>query len=425
MHKLSIVSQPDELIARLPGTGTVFVHGASATPLPLLEAMCANASRFRELELIHLHTVGDAPHADPKFAGNFRLTNLFVGGNLRGRLDYDRVDYLPCFLSEIPLLFRQGIKPLAAALIQVSPPDSHGYCSLGTSIDVARAAVEHAGLVLAWINPRMPRTHGDSMIHVSQIHAAWEKEAPLPEAPCPPLTDTDIEIGRLVASLVEDGATLQVGIGGIPNAALAALRHHRHLGVHTEMFSDGVIDLLKCGAVDNSRKKVHAGKTVTGFCSGSRALYDYVDDNPAVVFFESDYVNRAGNIARNPRVTAINSAVEVDLTGQVCADSVGPHILSGVGGQMDFIRGATLSENGRPIIALPSRTKKGESRLVSCLKNGAGVVTTRAHTRFVITEFGIADLFGKTLGQRAKALISIAHPGDRDRLASEWRKLYG
>lgn len=414
---MKLFQDRNSLIELLPRSGTVFIHGASATPTPLLEALVQNADRFEGLELLHLHTAGKAEYAAPDYAKNFRVTNLFVGENLRSRLDYDRVDYLPCFLSEIPLLFQKGKKPLHAAIVQISPPDAHGYCSLGTSVDVARAAVEHAPLVLAWINPKMPRTLGDGIIHESKIAAAWTQERDLPESICAAPSPAEEKIGAFVASLVEDGATLQMGIGSIPNAALRSLRSHRHLGIHTEMFSDGVVDLVESGAIDNSRKRIHRGKIVTGFVTGTKRLYDFVNDNPGVAFLGSDYVNRSANIARNPKVTAINSAVEVDLTGQVCADSIGSRVISGVGGQMDFIRGAMLSEGGKAIIAITSRTKKGQSRIVSFLKQGAGVVTTRAHVHYVITEYGIADLYGKTLGERTQALLQIAHPDDREELA--------
>lgn len=413
---------PSRAIAALGSAQRVFVQGAAATPQALLRALVADAGRLRDVELIHMHTEGAAEHADPRHARSFRVVNLFVGKNLRGRLDRDRVDYLPIFLSEIPELFRSGRRKLDAALVHVSPPDRHGYCSLGVSVDVARAAVDSATTIVAQVNPRMPRVHGDGVIPFARITHACEVADELPELAPEPAGPVEAAIGRHVASLVEDGATLQTGIGAIPSAVLGELRGHRHLGVHTEMFSDPMVDLIRAGVVDDSRKAIHPGRTISSFVVGTRKLYDFVDDNPAVMQLDIGYVNRVEVIARNPRVTAINSAVEVDLTGQVCADSIGPTIISGVGGQMDFIRGASLSAGGKPIIALPSRTGRGVPRIVACLKPGAGVVTTRAHVHYVVTEHGIADLHGKTLAERARALIAIAHPADRDALALAWRQ---
>lgn len=400
----------------------VFIQGGVATPLALVEQLVAEADRLRDVELIHLHVSGPARYADPEFAQSFQVANLFVGGQMRAKLR-DGVDYLPCFLSEIPALFRSGRRPLDVALIHVSPPDAHGYCTLGTSVDVARAAVESASIVIAQVNPRMPRVHGDGFVHLDEIDLHVEIEAPLPEVPPHTLSEAEVQIGAHAAGIIEDGATLQMGIGAVPDAVLAALKGHRHLGIHTEMWSDGALDLIESGAVDNSRKTIHAGKTVSGFLMGSQRLYDFVDDNPAVVQLDIGYVNNPAVIARNPKVTAINSAVEIDLTGQVCADSIGFRVISGVGGQMDFIRGASISPGGKPIIALTSRTRRGQARIVPRLKKGAGVVTTRAHVHFVITEFGVADLYGRTLEERSRALIEIAHPDDREWLAETYHKL--
>jgi 4-hydroxybutyrate CoA-transferase len=413
-------STPEALLGHLQPGQRVFVHGAAATPVALLDSLAGASKRLSGLELMHLHTHGSAPHAG---CPEFRVTNLFVGENLRSRLDYGRIDYLPCFLSEISHLFRGGIRRPDAALVQVSPPDANGYCSLGTSIDVARAAVDSAPIVLAQVNARMPRTHGDGFIPLSRLTAYWEHDEALtvPAARAPSAAER--AIAYHVASLIDDGATLQVGVGAVPDAVLANLRGHKNLGLHTETFSDGVLPLVECGAIDNSRKNCHRHKTVTSFVSGSEKLFRFVHDNPSVLFLESDYVNRAENIARNPRVAALNSAVEVDLSGQVVADSVGPRILSGVGGQMDFVRGATLSEGGKAIIALPSQTKTGGSRIVAALMRGAGVVTTRAHVHFVATEYGVADLYGKTLGERSRALVAIAHPSHRETLEREWHEL--
>jgi 4-hydroxybutyrate CoA-transferase len=403
----------------------VFVHGGVATPLRLLDALVARADELRDVELIHLHTSGPAPYAHARHAASFRVANLFVGANVRRHLDYARVDYLPCFLSEMPALFRSGRRPIDVALIQVSPPDGHGLCTLGTSVDVARAAVDVAEVVIAEVNQQMPRVHGDGVIPASVIHHWIEVDEPLPEVPGHALTDAEQAIGRHVAAMIDDGSTLQMGIGAVPDAVAQALRGHRHLGIHSEMWSDGALALIEAGAVDNSRKRTHRGRTVSGFVMGSRALYAYIDDNPQVFQLDIAYVNSTANIARNPKVCAINSAVEVDLTGQVCADSVGHRIISGVGGQMDFMRGAALSEGGKPIIAITSRTGSGTPRIVSSLRPGAGVVTTRCHVHYVVTEYGVADLHGKTLGERARALIAVAHPDDREQLGREWHAITG
>jgi acyl-CoA hydrolase len=410
-----------DALAAIQSSQRVFIQGGMATPNALLSGLVDLADRLRGVELMHLHTEGPAAYADPKHADSFRVANLFVGGNMRGRLDGDRVDYLPCFLSEIPLLIRSGRRPVDVALIHVSPPDSHGFCSLGVSVDVVVAAIEMAQVVIAQINPRMPRVFGDGIINLRRIHHAIHVDEPLPTLKPRQITDVERAIGRHAASIIEDGATLQMGIGAVPDAVLEALQGHKHLGVHTEMWSTGLLPLLESGAVDNSRKTLHPGKVVSGFVMGDQRLYDFVHDNPSVIQLDVGYVNNVAVIARNPRVTAINSAVEVDLTGQVCADSIGSRVISGVGGQMDFIRGASLSQGGKPIIALSSRTPKGISRIVPFLKEGAGVVTTRANVHYIITEYGVADLFGKTLSERAKALTAIAHPNDREGLAAAWR----
>lgn len=401
----------------------IFIHGASSTPTKLVEGLLNHSARLRNVEIMHLHTFGDARYADPQYAESFRVANLFVGGNMRRYYDGDRVDYLPCFLSEIPALFRSGQRPIDVALMHLSPPDKHGFCTLGCSVDVALEALHTAKTVIAQINPRMPRVHGDGFVHISRIDHYIEVDEPILEVPPAVLGDAELAIGRHAAGLIEDGATLQMGIGAIPDAVLKALHGHQHLGVHTEMWSDGLLDLIEAGAVDNSRKKSHRGKTVSGFIMGTKRVYDFIDDDPSVIQARIDWVNAPHEIAKNPKVTAINSAIEVDLTGQVCADSIGHRVISGVGGQMDFIRGAALSEGGKPIIALPSRTRKGESRLVSTLKGGAGVVTTRCHAHYIVTEYGVANLYGRTLNERAESLIAIAHPDDRERLSREWRTI--
>lgn len=408
---------PAEEAVRVVRSGhRVFVHGVAATPHVLLDALVARADELEDVEMTHLHTEGAAPYAAPEMAGHFRTNALFVGANVRTAIAEGRGDYLPVFLSEVPLLFRRGILPLDVALVQVSPPDAHGFCSLGVSVDVARAAVQVASHVIAQVNPQMPRTHGDGLIHVDHLDAMVWADGPLPEVHASVPSAEETAIGRHVAGLIEDGATLQMGIGAIPNAVLAALTGHRRLGVHTEMFSDGLIPLVEAGVVTNEAKRVHPGKIVSGFVMGTRRLYDFIDDNPMVAMLDIAYVNDTAVIRRNPRVTAINSAIEVDLTGQICADSIGTFQFSGVGGQMDFIRGASLSEGGKPILALPSVTGRGVSRIVPFLNPGAGVVTTRAHVHYVVTEHGVADLYGKNLRQRALALIGIAHPDHRDAL---------
>ena len=406
----------EDAVAIIKSGDRVFVHGAAATPQQLITAMTARANEFKDVEIVHLHTEGPAPYAASEFAGTFKTNALFIGSNVRTAIAEGRADYIPVFLSEVPALFRRNILPLNVAMIQVSPPDRHGFCSLGVSVDVACAAVQTSEYVIAQINPNMPRTHGDGLLHFSRINYAIDVDAPLPEIKPNHLSGIELAIGRNCAGLIDDGATLQMGIGAIPDAVLVALEHHRDLGVHTEMFSDGLVDLVEKGVVSNAKKRVHPGKIVSSFTMGSRRLYDFVDDNPFVAMLDVAYVNDTDVIRRNQKVTAINSAIEVDITGQVCADSIGTYLYSGVGGQMDFIRGASLSEGGKPIIALPSVTGRGQSRIVSFLKEGAGVVTTRAHVHYVVTEYGIANLYGKNLKQRARALIEIAHPSHRETL---------
>lgn len=399
----------------------VFVHGGAATPIALLRKLVETASELPSLELVHLHTETPADLTS-QLVKNFRIVNLFIGRNIRPHLNYDTVDYLPVFLSETPALFRKMQYPLNVALVHVSPPDRHGYCSLGTSVDCARAAVESAPVVIAQINKNMPRVHGDGLIHVSKFAASIEVEDQLPEVPSHPISEVAAKIGSHVAGIVENGSTLQAGIGAIPDACMAALKGHKYLGIHSEMWSDYALDLIESGAVDNSKKIVHPGKTVSTFVTGSRRVYDFLHDNPSVVQLEASYVNQPNVIARNPKVVAINSCVEIDLTGQVCADSVGPRVISGVGGQMDFLRGAALSKGGKPLMAFSSRTEKGRSRIVNTLQTGAGVVTTRSHVHWVVTEYGVKNLAGLTLRQRANALIDIAHPDDRESLMREWKK---
>ncbi len=394
----------------------VFIHGVGAAPQSLINAMVERADELRDVEIVHLHTEGPAPYSEPRFADSFRVNAFFVGGNIRAAVKDGRADYIPVFLSEIPALFRKNVLPLDVALIHTSLPDKHGFCSLGVSVDIARAAVDTAKYVIAQVNPKMPRTLGDALVHVDEIDAFVDVDDFLLEATPAKITAIDRKIGGYIAEMIDDGATLQMGIGSIPNAVLASLGNHKHLGIHTEMFSDGLIDLVESGVVTGERKIKHPGKIVSGFVMGTQRLYDFIDDNPQVLMLDIAYVNDTSVIRRNPKVTAINSAIEVDLTGQICADSIGPYQYSGVGGQMDFIRGASLSEGGKPIIALPSTTSKGDSKIVPFLNEGAGVVTTRAHVHYIVTEYGVANLYGKNLRQRATELIRIAHPDHRDTL---------
>jgi acyl-CoA hydrolase len=395
----------------------VFVHGSAATPIHILGALQKRCGELRNVELVSITTFGNINFNDPCYRKSFFINSLFVSENTRAVVNSDHGDYVPIFLSQIPQLFKRNILPLDVAIVQVSPPDAHGYCSLGTSVDIARAAVDTAPYIIAQVNSKMPRTHGQGFIHVNKINSLVWHDADLPEIDYSSKSnDTVIKIGHNVASLIEDGATLQLGIGAIPDQVLRNLSNHKGLGIHTEMLSDGVIPLIEKGIIDNSRKKINMGKTVTGFMAGTRKLYDFVNDNPSIRVMDISYVNDTSIIRQNPKATAINSAIEIDLTGQVCADSFGTYQYSGIGGQMDFIRGASLSEGGKPIIAMPSITSKGLSRIVPFLKEGAGVVTTRGHVHWVVTEFGMTDLFGKNLRQRAKELIRIAHPDHKESL---------
>ena len=407
---------PEEAVSYIQSRNHIFVHTAAAAPQKLIEALTARHNELKKVQIFHLHTEGEAPYTRPEYKESFKTHVFFTAKNVRSAMKIGRADYIPIFLSEIPHLFNRGIINLNAALVQVSPPDKHGYCSLGVSIDATRAAILNADMVIAQINKNMPRTHGDGLIHMREIDYAIESDEPLPEHHPAELSDVELKIGRFCADLVENGATLQMGIGNIPDAVLASLTNHKNLGVHTEMFSDGLIPLLESGVVNNSKKRVHPGKVVSSFAMGTRNLYDFMDDNPLIQMLDCAYVNDTAVIRRNPKVTAINSAIEVDLTGQVCADSIGTYQYSGVGGQMDFIRGASLSEGGKPIIALPSATSKGVSKITPFLKQGAGVVTTRAHVHYVVTEYGVANLYGQSLARRAKKLIDIAHPDHREEL---------
>ena len=403
-------------IANITSNQRVFLHGSAATPIALIKELISQKERLKNVELVSI-TLQGIEIKEEEIKGHFYFNSLFVSQGIRQIANSESGGYVPIFLSEIPQLFKNNILPLDVAIVQVSEPDKHGYCSLGTSVDCALAAVNNARMVIAQVNPNMPRTHGDGFIHIDKIDAAVWVDEPLPEvnyaSGANEITD---KIGKNIAELIEDGATLQLGIGTIPDAVLKNLIHHKNLGIHTEMFSDGVIPLIKSGVINNSLKKLIRGNTVTSFALGSKALYDFVDDNPSIKFLDVAYTNDPRTLSLNPKVTAINSAIEVDLTGQVCADSMGHFQYSGIGGQMDFIRGAALSEGGKPIIAMPSTTNKGQSKIVPYLKKGAGVVTTRGHIHWIATEYGVVNLFGKNLEQRAKELINIAHPDHREEL---------
>jgi 4-hydroxybutyrate CoA-transferase len=415
MSSLNYVTA-EEAVKNIKSGERVFLHSAAATPQLLVDALTARGDELRSVELASIHTEGSAPYLDPRYDGIFHLNTFFVGANTREAVGNGMASYVPIFLSEIPNLFRSGKMPLDVALVQVSPPDKHGFCSIGVSVDITNAAIETAKHVIAQVNENMPRVHGNGIIHVSTIDALVECSDPIFEIVPPAPSPTDMKIGNFIAALVEDGATLQTGIGGVPDAALRALRGHRNLGMHSEMFSDGVMGLVECGALNGRNKFKQWGKIVAGFCIGSRALYDFVDDNPLIEMRDISYVNDTSIIRTNPKVTAINSALEVDITGQVCADSLGSTQYSGVGGQVDFIRGAALSKGGKPIIALNAVTSRGQSRIVAQLKPGASVTTSRAHVHYVVTEYGVAYLYGKNLRQRASAMIDIAHPDHREQL---------
>lgn len=396
----------------------VFIQGVAATPDPLVAALVEVAKRkkLKGIRTIHIHLEGPGPCPDDEAAEHIRPISLFTGPNLREAVKKGQADYVPIFLSEIPLLFRRRVYELDIALVQVSPPDKHGYCSLGVSVDCTRAALDNAKRVVALVNKQMPRTLGDGVVHQNLFHTIVEVDQPIHVKPNIAPSPEEARIGEHIAGLIPDGATLQMGIGAIPNAVLKQLGNHQHLGVHSEMVCDGILPLVRSGALDNSRKLRHRGKTVTSFVMGSQEMYDFVDDNPAVRVLDCQYVNNPSVIAQCPLMHSINSSIEVDITGQAASDSIGERIYSGFGGQTDFLRGAALCPGGKPILALPSRSHRGDARIVPVLRPGAGVVTTRAHVHYVVTEHGIAYLHGKGLSERARALIAIAHPGDREAL---------
>lgn len=394
----------------------VFIQGSAQTPTFMINELAKQAERLKDVEIVSITLYGDVAVAKKEYIENFRINSLFVSGAVRELVNEGYADYIPVFLSEIPILFKRNILPIDVAIVQVSPPDAHGFCSLGVSVDIARSAVDTAKYVIAQVNPNVPRTLGDGMIHRKRFHAMVECNDPLHEADFSNISEEEMKIGRYVASLIEDRSTLQMGIGSIPNAVLKSLTTHQDLGMHTEMCSDGVIDLIEKGIITNKYKKIRPNISVSSFALGSKRLYDFVDDNPSFHFLDISFVNTPLLILRIDKMVAINSAIEIDLTGQICADSIGTFQYSGIGGQMDFMRGAALSEGGKAIIAIPSRTKKGVPRITPLLKPGAGVVTTRGHAHYIVTEYGIAYLYGKNLRQRAKALIEIAHPDDREML---------
>jgi acyl-CoA hydrolase len=413
------IVEVQEAVSIVKSNNRVFIQGAAMTPNSLINALCERYQELKNVELIQIHTHGDAKYTRYPYNQSFRLNSCFVGENVRKGVDDSKADYIPIFLSEIHLLFRRNILPLDVAFIQVSPPDKHGFCSLGTSVDITLPAIQTAKKIVALINPNVPRSHGDGIIHYKNIHFGVNVNTPLHESISKTPSTLENKIGKYIAALIEDGATLQMGIGSIPNAVLKNLTTHQRLGIHTEMFSDGILPLVEKGVITGENKIIKTGKIVTCFALGTKKLYDFIDDNPVVHFKEAAFTNDTSIIRQNPAVTAINSAIEIDLTGQVCADSIGTYQYSGVGGQMDFIRGASLSENGKPIIALPSTTKSGVSKITSFLQQGASVTTTRAHVHYVVTEYGVVNLFGKSLEQRAKLLIGIAHPDHRERLEKE------
>jgi len=415
-----------EAIQLIKSGDRVFIHGSAATPKALLNTLLARAGELKDIELTCISTYGDIDWGHPEVAGSFYLNSLFVSANTRQWANSSNGNYIPVFLSEIPGLFRDGVLPLDVTIVQVSPPDRHGYCTLGTSVDAALSAVRSAPVVIAQVNPQMPRVLGDGIIHHSEFTAMVWMDSPLPEVDYSAHTDHIAEkIGIHVAGLIEDGSTLQMGIGTVPDAVLKQLHCHKGLGVHTEMFSDGLVPLVEKGVITNEHKKVRPGKIVSSFILGTRKVYDFVDNNPYISCMDVAFVNDSDVIRRNPKVVAINSAIEIDLTGQVCADSIGTYQYSGIGGQMDFMRGAALSKGGKPIIAMPSTTRKGLSRIVPFLKQGAGVVTTRGHVHYVATEYGVVNLYGCNMDQRARLLISIAHPIHLESLERAYYERFG
>ncbi len=417
----------DEAVKVIKSGDHVHLSSVASAPQCLIQAMCRRGENgeLKDVHIHHLHTEGPAPYADPKFEGIFQLDSFFVGGNVRKVTQSGYADYIPVFLSETQKLYRAGVLPCNVAMIQVCPPDKHGYVSLGTSVDATLAAVECAEHVIAVVNKHVPRSFGDAFLHVSQIDAFVEDDKPLEEAHFAEPNEIECKIGQYCAELIEDGACLQMGIGAIPNAVLAQLKGHKNLGIHTEMFADGVLPLVEAGVINGANKAIDKGKMVSTFLMGSQKVYDFIDNNPGVAMMDVGYTNDPYIIAKNPKVTAINSALQVDLTGQVCADSLGTKFYSGVGGQIDFMYGASRSEGGKAILAMPSATNKGVSKIANVLTEGAGVVTTRAHMHWFVTEYGAVDLYGKSLQERARLIISVAHPDHREALDKAAFERYG
>jgi acyl-CoA hydrolase len=418
-YKKKLVSA-EEAVSIVKSGERVYISGNAATPYVLMNALAARKDELKDVELVHVLLLGEDPLSRPEMEGHFRHNSLFVGPADRKAINEGRADYVPIFLHQIPLLFLSEQMPLDVAMLHVSPPDEHGFMSLGVEVLASKAAAEKAKIVIAQVNDKMPRVLGDSFLHVSRFHKIVEISEPLPQLEKSPFSEVERMIGKYIADLIEDGSTLQLGIGGIPDAVLAALSNRHDLGIHTEMVSDGVMEAIEAGIITGARKTFHPYKVVITFALGSKRLYDFIDNNPIFEAHPTDYVNHPFNVARNDNMVAINSAIEIDITGQICSDSIGTYIYSGFGGQVDFIRGAAHSSGGKPIIALPSTAKDGEmSRIVPFLKKGAGVVTTRADVRYIVTEYGVAYLFGKNLHERTKALINIAHPKFRPDLIRE------
>lgn len=418
------VSDTDTALQAIQSDSRIYLAGGAGVPKELIKGLVRRADRLQNVEITHILTFAEAPYVEPEYQSSFRVNALFIGHNVRSAVQKGLADFTPVFLSEIPDLFRTGHLPIDVALISVSPPDEHGFCSFGVEVGTTKPAAESARVIVAEVNRQMPRTLGDSFIHVGRLHHIVEVDYPLPDAPQGGSTDLHLQVGAHIAEMIPDGATLQMGIGSIPDAVLQNLGNHKDLGVHTELFSDGVIDMFEAGVITCARKTFHPGKIVAGFLFGSKRLYEFVHNNPIIELHPTDYVNDPFNIAQNDRMVAINSALQVDLTGQVCADSIGPRFYSGVGGQLDFIRGAARSKGGLPIIAFLSTAKNNTiSRIVPMLNEGAGVVTTRNDVHYIVTEYGVASLYGKTVRQRAQELINIAHPNFRDQLTAAGQKL--
>ena len=418
---------PEQAVTALQSGFRIFLTGNCSVPQKVLAAFVKRAKGLQDVEIVQVLTIGNADYVAPDMAGHIRVNSLFVSDDVRQAVNEGRADFTPCFLSEIPGLFKNGHLPLDAAFIHVSPPDEHGFCSFGVEVGVTKTAAQSARIVIAEVNPHMPRTLGDSFIHVSKINFIVPVDYALPETPMGTSSELSIRIAKHIAAMIPDGATLQMGIGGIPDAVLNELVNHKHLGVHTEMFSDGIINLVERGVIDGEMKTLHPGKIVAGFMLGTKRLYDFVHDNPVVELHPTEYVNDPFIIAENAKMVAINSAIEVDLTGQVCSDSIGTRFYSGVGGQVDFIYGASRSTGGIPIIALPSTAKvKGvlTSKIVPTIRLGGGVVTTRNHVRYIVTEHGVADLYAKKIRERARALINVAAPEFREELEKKAKELH-